>query len=150
MQLHELRSVHRPKRSRRVGRGGKRGTYSGKGMKGQRSRAGRKFRDIEREMILRIPKRRGAYFKTISSQPALINLTDLDRAFGAGEKVTPRALETKHLVTRRGGRIPRIKLLGSGKLSKKLTVIGIECSRGAQEAVKRAYGKVLSETKEAK
>lgn len=59
MQIHELKPKHKIKKGRRVGRGGKKGTYSGKGMKGQKSRAGRKFQPIIRELIKRYPKLKG-------------------------------------------------------------------------------------------
>lgn len=41
MQLHELKPKHKAKKKKRVGRGGKRGTFSGRGVKGQKARAGR-------------------------------------------------------------------------------------------------------------
>jgi len=44
MQLHQLKPKNKLKKAKRIGRGGKRGTYSGKGIKGQRSRAGAKIR----------------------------------------------------------------------------------------------------------
>ncbi len=60
MQLHELQPITKSKSKKRVGRGGKRGTYSGKGMKGQKSRAGRKIRPAVRDLMQRTPKLRGA------------------------------------------------------------------------------------------
>lgn len=59
MQLHELQSLHPNKKEKRVGRGGKRGTYSGRGVKGQSSRAGHRIRPAERDLIQRMPKLRG-------------------------------------------------------------------------------------------
>ena len=59
MQINQLSPKHKEKRKKRIGRGGKKGTYSGKGMKGQRSRAGRKMAPIIRELIKRYPKLRG-------------------------------------------------------------------------------------------
>lgn len=60
LQLHTLQPVHFLKRKApRVGRGGKRGTTSGKGQKGQKARAGRRIRPAERDLIIRIPKLRG-------------------------------------------------------------------------------------------
>lgn len=64
MQLHELRPKHKIKKGKRIGRGGKRGTYSGRGMKGQKSRAGTRFEPIIRGLIKRYPKLRGYRFKT--------------------------------------------------------------------------------------
>lgn len=43
MQLHQLKIKKKNKSKKRVGRGGKRGTYCGKGIKGQKCRAGRKL-----------------------------------------------------------------------------------------------------------
>jgi large subunit ribosomal protein L15 len=63
MQLHEIKPTHKLKKRKRVGRGGKRGTYSGRGQKGQLSRAGRKLKPLIREIIKRYPKLRGYKFK---------------------------------------------------------------------------------------
>lgn len=60
MQLHEVRPITKNKSKKRIGRGGKRGTYSGRGMKGQKSRAGRKIRPAVRDLMQRTPKLRGA------------------------------------------------------------------------------------------
>jgi len=60
MQLHELKPRTVSKSKKRIGRGGKRGTYSGKGIKGQKSRAGRKIRPAIRDLKQRTPKLRGA------------------------------------------------------------------------------------------
>lgn len=65
MQLHEVVPIHKNKSKKRIGRGGKRGTYSGRGMKGQKSRAGHKIRPAIRDLIQRTPKLRGA-----KNQPA--------------------------------------------------------------------------------
>lgn len=59
MQLHQISPLHKLKESKRVGRGGKRGTYSGRGMKGQKARAGRRIRSQFRDFVLRVPKLRG-------------------------------------------------------------------------------------------
>jgi large subunit ribosomal protein L15 len=63
MQLHEIKPTHKLKKRKRVSRGGKRGTYSGRGQKGQLSRAGRKLKPLIREIIKRYPKLRGYKFK---------------------------------------------------------------------------------------
>lgn len=59
MQLHQIQPTHQNKSKKRVGRGGKRGTYSGRGMKGQKSRAGHKIRPAIRDLMQRTPKLRG-------------------------------------------------------------------------------------------
>ena len=63
MQLHQIKPLNKRKSKRRVGRGGKRGTYCGRGMKGQRARAGAKIRPEIRDLIKKIPKIRGYRFK---------------------------------------------------------------------------------------
>lgn len=68
MQLHEIRPLHKGKKRKRVGRGGKRGTYSGRGQKGQKSRAGRRLEPVIREIIKRYPKLRGYKFKSPRSK----------------------------------------------------------------------------------
>ena len=59
MQLHEIKPTHKLKTKKRVGRGGKKGTYSGRGVKGQKSRAGAKIRPEIRDLIKKMPKKRG-------------------------------------------------------------------------------------------
>ncbi len=59
MQLYELKPSHKNKKHKRVGRGGKRGTTSGGGTKGQKSRAGHRIRPAERDLIQRLPKLKG-------------------------------------------------------------------------------------------
>jgi len=59
MQLHELQPDSPNKTRKRIGRGGKRGTTSGRGQKGQKSRAGRRIRPAERDLIQSLPKLKG-------------------------------------------------------------------------------------------
>ena len=59
MQLHQIQTKNSLKKSKRIGRGGKRGTYSGKGIKGQKSRAGAKIRPEIRDFIKKLHKLRG-------------------------------------------------------------------------------------------
>lgn len=73
MQLHELRPLHRGKKRKRVGRGGKRGTYSGRGQKGQKSRAGRRLKPVIREIIKRYPKLRGYKFKARAKEQKYVD-----------------------------------------------------------------------------
>ena len=57
--LHEIQPTEPKKNKKRIGRGGKRGTYSGKGIKGQKSRAGAKIRPAIRDFMNQTPKLRG-------------------------------------------------------------------------------------------
>jgi len=87
MQIHQVKRNTENRDKRYVGRGGKRGKTSGRGTKGQNSRAGRKIRPVIRDMIKKIPKNRGYKFKSIR-KPVFVNKAKLKTLFKEGEKVT--------------------------------------------------------------
>ncbi len=136
---------------KRVGRGpgsGK-GRYSGRGIKGQKSRSGSHkmragFEGGQTTIYMRLGKLRGATskdampigpFRTFT-QP--VNLRDLDR-FESGDEVTPETLVAKRLIknTRTD-----VKLLGVGEVTKKLTVRVHAISASAREKIEGAGGTV--------
>lgn len=57
MQIHQIKPKIRKEPKKRVGRGGKRGTYSGRGSKGQKARAGHRIRPYLRDVIKKLPKK---------------------------------------------------------------------------------------------
>jgi len=142
MRFHELKPVHRYKKKKRIGRGGKRGTYSGRGIKGQKARAGHKIKPMERELLMKIPKLRGVKFKPRQFKPVTIAIGELDRHFKAGQKVTPEALIAKGLIEKTAGRRPEVKLLGEGKLTKALLVQDCRVSAGARQKIIDAGGSI--------
>jgi len=148
LNLSNLQPAQPRETRKRVGRGlGSKGRYSGRGIKGQKSRAGSHamragFEGGQMPLSMRIPKLRGntskdampvGPFRTYT-QP--VNLRDLDR-FDAGEQVTPESLKAKGLI-----RTVRedVKLLGVGELSKKLTISVHAASASAREKVEAAGG----------
>ena len=78
MQLTDLKPTHISKNKKRIARGGKKGTTSGRGTKGQKSRAGRRVRPAERDYIKSLPKLRGYKFKS-TFQYAVVNVGDLEK-----------------------------------------------------------------------
>ena len=142
MHIHELRPFHKPKRRKRVGRGGKKGTYSGRGIKGQKSRAGRKLKPIIRDMIKKYPKLRGYKFKSVKEKPEVINVDVLEKYFQKGKLVTPKVLLERGLISKIKGRIPKIKILARGKITKSLTIENFLVSKKAKEKIEKAGGKV--------
>lgn len=142
--LHTIRPKHKNKERKRVGRGGKRGTYSGKGMKGQKSRSGSSKRPAERDYIIRLPKRRGFKNKPLSSKATVVHLYDVERAFEDGEAVTVSELILRNVVRpRKGEKVPGpIKLLGDGEVTKKFIVRGVLISASAREKIIKAGGSV--------
>lgn len=139
MQLHQIRPQQKMKKSRRIGRGGKRGHYSGRGLKGQKSRAGAKIRPAIRDLMMKLPKRRGANFKSLSLRPQILNLSQIEAHFEEGEVINSRSLLSKNLVSRRQVKLP-IKILSEGNLKKKLVFEKVLLSKQAREKIERAGG----------
>ncbi|MBI2021062.1 uL15 family ribosomal protein [Candidatus Giovannonibacteria bacterium] len=119
MQVHNLLKLGE-KKHRRIGRGGKRGSFSGRGIKGQKSRSGHRIRPQIRDVIKKIHKRRGYFMTSIKRKLQTLNLSDIEKNFKDGEKVTPKILIEKGLI-RVAKSKPKIKILGMGKLTKKVT-----------------------------
>jgi len=147
MKLNELQPKTRAIRTKRVGRGGKRGTTSGGGTKGQKSRAGAGvrpgFRGGDNRIWQLFPKQRGAskkpgnsrphrkhrHYQVRYSKPVVINLSDLN-IFSNGDVITPELLLERGVVEsiKRG-----VKVLGDGELTKKLTFERMMFSESAQK-----------------
>ncbi|MEK7146896.1 MAG: uL15 family ribosomal protein, partial [Patescibacteria group bacterium] len=109
MQLHQLRSQYNKKKRKRIARGGKRGTYSGRGVKGQKSRSGHKIKPQERDLIIRIPKLRGFKNKPLSQKPLVFNLDELEKKLEFLKSLPKKT---------------RIKILGRGNIKKPLEIKG--------------------------
>jgi len=161
LNLSNLQPAQERVDRKRVGRGlgsGK-GRYAGRGIKGQKSRAGSHkmragFEGGQMPIYMRIGKLRGN-----TSQDAMpigpfrtytvpVNLRDLDR-FEAGDEVTPESLVEKRLIKNTK---TDVKVLGQGEISKKLTVRVHAISATAREKIEAAGGTVelLREPKQKK
>jgi len=139
MQLHQLQPSHGTKDKKRIARGGKRGTTSGRGQKGQSSRAGAKIRPAERDLIQRIPKKRGFKNKPLGAKPIIFRLSDLERIFENKQLINKQFLQEKGFIRALG---QRIKILDGGELKKVFEIEGLEVSKQAAEKIKAAGGKV--------
>lgn len=142
MQLHELKPKTKNKSRKRIGRGGKRGTTSGRGTKGQKSRTGHKIRPALREFLKKIPKQRGIKNVIISQKPQIVNVEKLETHFADGENVNPQILLEKGLINPVKGQLPAVKLLGDGEVTKKLLVENCQVSKSAKEKIEKAGGKI--------
>lgn len=142
MQLQELKPKLKAKKGKRIGRGGKRGGYSGRGIKGQKSRAGHKIRPAIRDIIKKIPKKRGYKFKSIREKPQTLNLGFLGNKFRDGEKITPLSLLRAGFIKKQGKRKLLVKILGEGNLVKKFSFSGCEFSASAKEKILKAGGEI--------
>jgi large subunit ribosomal protein L15 len=143
-----------PRRGRkRIGRGmgsGK-GRYAGRGIKGQKARAGSHkmragFEGGQMPIYMRLGKQRGPYSKDAMpigphrTFTASVNVRDLER-FDAGAEVTPQALAEAGLI--RNAKT-EVKILGQGDISKKLTVSAHAFSATAREKIEGAGGSVTA------
>lgn len=144
MKLHELKSSFGSRKKRTIrgrGPGSGLGKTSGRGEKGQKARSGysRKpgFEGGQLPLYRRLPKRgfSNAKFKTVY---AVINLSDLNK-FEDGAVVSPEILKEMGLVK---NQLDGIKVLGNGKLERKLTVKAHAFSAVAKKQIEELGGKV--------
>lgn len=149
MQTNTLKRNTPHTETTRIGRGGKRGKTSGRGMKGQNARAGHKKRPELRDIIKKLPKLRGhgknrsRTVRTDRLAYVPINLSALELAYTQGESVTPATLYKKGLAPTRAGKIRAIKILGTGTLTKNLLVSGVLASETAKKAIEKAGGSII-------
>ena len=152
MQIHQLKKPSHIRTKRRVGRGGKRGTYSGRGVKGQKSRAGHRIRPAIWDYILKTPKLRGMNRKSNVSKfdsarksikpTVAINLYTIDKHFDNKQVVSPASLIKKGVVESHKGKLPLVKILGNGTIQKAVSVQGIQVSASAKAKIEKAGGTI--------
>jgi len=150
LNLSNLKPAQGKKAAKRVGRGpgsGK-GRYSGRGIKGQKSRAGSHkvragFEGGQMPLYMRVGKLRGNTSKDampvgpFRTRTYHVNLRDLDARFDEGSEITPEALAEKGLI--RNTRFD-VKVLAGGELTKKLNVTVHRASAAAREKIEAAGG----------
>ena len=147
MQIHNITRTHPNKEARRFGRGGKRGKNSGHGNKGQSSRAGHRIRPEIRDQIKKLPKKRGYGKNRAQSvvpddlKPIILNVGLLEKLLPAGE-ITHAVLLEKGLMKTQKGKIPPIKILGTGEVTKKFAIKKLIVSEGAKAKIVKAGGTV--------
>jgi large subunit ribosomal protein L15 len=150
LTLSNLKPAQKRRARKRVGRGlgsGK-GRYSGRGIKGQKSRSGSHtmrpgFEGGQMPIYMRLPKQRGPYSKDAMpmgphrTHTVPVNVRDLERVFDDGAEATLEAMVEKGLIknTRTD-----VKVLGQGELTKKLAVTAHSFSASAREKIEQAGG----------
>ncbi len=146
MQTGDIKRNTKRKKHVQVGRGGKRGKTSGAGHKGQSARAGNSSRPNLRDAIKKIPKLRGRGKNMNTTRKAeykIVKLSQLEDNYKANERVTPQSLFDKGLIKKLGGKMSRIKIVGSGELKKKLEIKGIATTKVSKESIEKAGGKII-------
>lgn len=154
LNLSTLKPAQPRKARKRVGRGmgsGK-GKFSGRGVKGQKSRAGSHvmragFEGGQMPVYMRLGKQRGNTSKdampvgphrTLSQA---VNVRDLETRFEPGAEITPDALKAKGLI---GTTRIDVKILGEGELTKALSVTAHRFSKAAREKIEQAGGTAVA------
>lgn len=142
MNLSQLERPRVPKPRKRVGRGagsGK-GTTAARGTKGQRSRTGGrgglKLMGLK-VTVLKLPKLGG--FTSRHPKFQAVNVGMVNNAFNENDEVNARALEKRGMISNAGA---KVKLLGEGKLTKKLRFTVHAASATAKAAVEAAGGTI--------
>jgi large subunit ribosomal protein L15 len=126
---------------KRVGRGqgSGNGKTAGRGHKGAKSRSGfthkRGFEGGQMPLHRRMPKR--GFHNPFRVEYSVVNLDTIVEVFDAGSEVTPELLEERGLI---GGSRKKVKVLGRGDVTKKLTVRAHKFSGTAEEKIKAAGG----------
>jgi large subunit ribosomal protein L15 len=145
MKLHAQTPI-RGKLLQRIGRSGKRGSYSGRGVKGQHSRSGHRIRPAERDILLKIPKMRGFRNKQKADVPVVFNLGELSAKLtshakaGAPLEVNRTLLKTARLLKKDYKR--PVKILGTGAIAFPIVVSGFEVSESAKLKIEKAGGSI--------
>ncbi len=145
LSLHTIKPARgSSRRKKRIGRGNAsgHGSYSTRGLKGQRSRTGgrNKLKRLGFKQILAsTPKVRG--FKSNKPKNQVVNLRDLNNSFSAGAKINPVSLLKAGLAQTTQ---QKIKILGQGELTlKNLEFQGVKVSDSAKLQIEKMGGKVI-------
>lgn len=148
MLAHQLRVKGKVK-SKRVGRGGKTGTYCGRGGKGQTARKGfsqrATFEGGRTSIVSFSKKNRG--FNVLDKKIQLVTLARLNEKFSDGDLVNPESLKEKKLIS--SLKFP-IKILSDGDLTRKLSLENLAVSKPAMVKIEKAGGKITKKLSQEK
>ena len=139
MQLHELKPNNKNREKKRIARGGKRGTTSGIGQKGQKSRSGHRIRPAERDLIQRLPKLRGFRNKSLIAKPVIVDIADLEKKI-EGNLINKKVLIDAGFIRKADN---NIKILGNSEVKKGFQIEGIKVSESVKKKIEAAGGKIL-------
>lgn len=144
MQIHQLKPKTGLRSKKRVGRGDK---TAGRGTKGQKARAGHKIRPAIRDILKKLPKRRGRgkhAFRSFRTRPVVVRLTLIEKHFGDGDVITPDRLLERGLIHRMKGRVPPVKILGPGGGAKRFTFRDLMLSQSIARARREGHARAAT------
>ncbi len=175
MLIHQIKLEYPRKSRRRVGRGGKKGTYCGRGVKGQKARSGKGprpgFAGGDTTFIKRLPKQKGQVGKLKKAKKGVklsryqarlkefgISMDHINKNFADKKKsliISPKTLLKKGLLSKIKGEMPSVKIVGGAKPSRSYIFKGVSLSQSARinledAASKKAAKKASLPKKESK
>jgi len=141
LSSHTIKGAKQRKR-KRVGRGNatQKGTYAGRGLKGQKSRSGGKGGTQRRgfkQSLQKVPKLRG--FKSPHVKAQTVTLATLSRVAAKNPEITPLVLEQGSAI--RSAQRP-VKIVATGEIKTKVTITGCLATKSAVEQIEKAGGTI--------
>ena len=138
-KLNSFKLPEKRKSRTRVGRGnGSKGTYSGRGLKGQKSRSGGGvplfFEGGQLPLVKRLPFLRG-FKNRFKKDFSIVNLLDIENKFNEGDEVSPESLFNHNLIRKKSS---NVKILGNGNLKKSLNIKVHAVTKSAEEKIKKS------------
>lgn len=142
MQINTLKLKTKRKNRKFVGRGGKKGTYSGKGNKGQKARSGAHvdplFEGGRSTLIDHLKKARG--FKSLIVKTTVVRIEKLEKKFKDGDEISKATLTKSGLINKVEAK-SAVKILGSVDLKSKFKINkNVALSLSAKKAIEKAGG----------
>jgi len=149
MQIHNLKIKYPKKRRKTVGRGGKKGTYSGRGNKGQKARSGFSldplFEGGRSSLIDRLKKVRG--FKALKPKTIVLKLADLDKKLKTDDIINKESLIKVGLLNKKDSK-KIVKILSPGPVKNKYKLSNeVRASSSAKKALEKTGGEWESNKK---
>ena len=138
-KLNSFKLPEKRKSRTRVGRGnGSKGTYSGRGLKGQKSRSGGGvplfFEGGQLPLVKRLPFLRG-FKNRFKKDFSIVNLLDIENKFNEGDEVNAESLFNNNLIRKKSS---NVKILGNGNLKKSLKIKVHAVTKSAEEKIKKS------------
>ena len=138
-KLNSFKLPEKRKSRTRVGRGnGSKGTYSGRGLKGQKSRSGGGvplfFEGGQLPLVKRLPFLRG-FKNRFKKDFSIVNLLDIENKFNEGDEVNAESLFNHNLIRKKSS---NVKILGNGNLKKSLNIKVHAVTKSAEEKIKKS------------
>ncbi len=138
-KLNSFKLPAKRKSRTRVGRGnGSKGTYSGRGLKGQKSRSGGGvplfFEGGQLPLVKRLPFLRG-FKNRFKKNFSIVNLSDIEDKFNEGDHVDAETLFNLNLIR---NKTSNVKILGNGNLKKSLKISVHSVTKSAEAKIKKS------------